>query len=147
MLNGKVCKKNNKLLGIIFGLGIFSLVIGIVMCFTLPEDAGNYNHFAGMLSGFGTGILAVAIIKTLKDKFTSKEKLEQKEIEQNDERNIEISRMSYTIVATASYIIFAILSMVFSFLGYGIATWLCIAAIYIEVIIFFISYKIFEKKI
>lgn len=47
-------------------------------------------------------------------------------IEQNDERNIAITRAAFTVSAVAAILLFAILAFVFVALGYRIPSYLCI---------------------
>ena len=46
--------------------------------------------------GFGAGVMAVAIVRTIRARVISREKLEQEEIDKWDERNIAIIRASAT---------------------------------------------------
>lgn len=143
-----ICKfiKKRKFHGTFIIVGIISIVLSFVMELELPEDAHNFSMFAGMLAGLGTAFIAVNIFYIIREKISSPEKLKQEEIEKNDERNIQVLRALYTIVAVTSYILFVVLAFTFVLLGYYASSWICVGAIYIEAGVFVISRKILDKK-
>ncbi len=68
-------------------LGVITLVFGILiearLQITGETQTPNISRFAGMLTGFGCGILIVGVVRLLRNRFSSKEKLKEREIEKN----------------------------------------------------------------
>lgn len=123
------------------------VVLGIVLGVMLPEEEHSLQTFAGMITGFGTGVAAVAIVGVIRVRRKTPEQLKQMEIEEKDERNIRIAQMSYSVMAVASYIIFAILSFVFTLMGEFLVTCIMIVAMYVEIGVGVIARRIISKKI
>ena len=98
--------------------GVVSLIFGIVFANSLSDDQRSLMMLAGMFSGAGTGIIAVAIFFWIRGKVLSPEKLKQKAIEKNDERNVQITRTALTVVAITSNLTFAVLAFVLMGMGY-----------------------------
>lgn len=130
----------------IFVIGVVSLIIGVIMVMQLDESQHAMLRFAGMLSGFGLTITVIGIIFTLREKFSSKEKLMKREIEQNDERNIRLLQAGYTAAAAASFVLMAVMSFVFCFRGYWFGTVMAAVCIYIQLLVFIIAYRVASKK-
>ena len=128
-------------------VGMATIGIGAAMSFVLPEEERNLMRFAGMMTGFGAGVLGVGVVRTLRDKFSSAEKLKERTIEENDERNILILRSAYTVSACAAYILFAAMSFLFTFMGDFTATWIAMGAMYIDIIVLIIARIILQKKL
>lgn len=123
------------------------VVLGLVLGEMLPEEEHSLQTFAGMLTGFGIGVAAVAIISVIRVRRKTPEQLKQMEIEEKDERNIRIAQMSYSVMAVASYIILAILSFVFTLMGEFLVTCIMIAAMYAQIVVGVIARRIISKKI
>jgi len=141
----KSYQNKNFYIGLII-IGFLSIIFGVVFEQYIPENAHNLSMTAGMLSGIGAAFTAVGVIRLIKFRKSSPEKLKAEEIELRDERNIQILRATYSVVAGASILIFAILAFVFLLLDYMVPAWITISGIYVEVIIFFIAYKIISSK-
>jgi len=141
----KSYQNKNFYIGLII-IGFLSIIFGVVFEQYIPENAHNLSMTAGMLSGIGAAFTAVGVIRLIKFRKSSPEKLKAEEIELRDERNIQILRATYSVVAAASILIFAILAFVFLLLDYMVPAWITISGIYVEVIIFFIAYKIISSK-
>ena len=127
-------------------VGIISLTYGIVAYQTTPADAHDYNQFLGMLTGFGSGIVCVALFYLIRARVISPEKRKQKEVEQNDERNIAIQRAALTISAVAAIFIFASLAFAFTAMGFRLPSYLCIGAMYLQILIYLIALRVYRKK-
>lgn len=138
-------KDINFYLGLI-GIGVLSLVFGILFNINLPEEAHNLSMLSGMLSGIGATFISISIFGIIRLKTSSKEKLKAEEIEQKDERNVQILRKSYTLVAVSSLFLFIAITFLFLALDYMIPAFIAIGCIYAEIVIFFISYKIIALK-
>lgn len=123
------------------------IILGIVLGIMLPEEEHSLQTFAGMITGVGTGIAAVVIVGVIRVRRKTPEQLKQMEIEEKDERNIRIAQMSYSVMAVASYAIFAILSMVFILMGEFLITCIMIVAMYVEIGIGVIARRVISKKI
>ena len=128
-------------------VGIITIALGVTMSCMLSEEEHNLVRFAGMMSGFGCGVLGVGTVKLLRDKLSSKEKLKERQIEENDERNLLIIRSAYTVSACGAYILFAIMAFVFTFLGDFRATTISLAAMYIDIAVLVIARIVLQKKL
>ena len=142
----KFGKQYKKVLSGMVVLGIVSLIFGILFARSLSDDQNNLQMLAGMFTGAGTGIIAVAIFFWIRSKIVSPEKLKQKEIEKNDERNIQISRAALSVVAMTSNLTFAILAFVLMGMGYMVPALIMVACIYLQVAIFLIANRIISRK-
>lgn len=138
------CDKRMDYAGLIVGVG--TIILGLVISWMLPKEAKAYESGSSMLSGFGTGILFVTLMRYFRNRFGSSEKRREREIEQKDERNVMIRRTAYTIAGVVAYLLMAVMSIVFTFLGEYKASWICIGALYLDLFIFAISYRILQKK-
>lgn len=101
---------------------------------------------AGMFSGAGTGIIAVAIFFWIRGKVLSPEKLKQKAIEKNDERNVQITRTALTVVAITSNLTFAVLAFVLMGMGYMVPALIMVGCIYLQLGIFLIANNVISRK-
>lgn len=131
---------------VMLAIGMISLAYGVIGIQTAPEDAHDYSMLLGMFSGFGAGLIAVAIFFLIRSKVVSPEKLKQKEIEQNDERSIAVKRAAFSVSWLVALLLFAVLAFVFVGMGMRLASYLCIGALYIQFISFLIAHRICEKK-
>lgn len=127
-------------------LGSISTIMGIFLSCQLPEDASNYMQFAGMLTGFGCGVLAVGLLFMLRRRFSTPEKIKEREIEQKDERNIQVVRAAYTMAACAGFILFALLGFLFTLMGEFMSCVISLIAMYIDIAVFAVSYLVLQKK-
>ena len=101
---------------------------------------------AGMFTGMGSAFLAIGVFFFLRSHFGSAEKKKQREIERNDERNVQITRYAMSIAAFAAVLFSAILIFVFTALNYILPSMLILAGVYIELAVFLIAFKILERK-
>lgn len=115
-----ICKGkwNKHLCTLIMILGAASFLFGLLTFLIAKPESSSTNTLMGMFTGFGAGIMGVAIWQTIRVKVVSREKLEQEEIEKWDERNIAIIRAS----ATAAYYAAILLMTALIFLFMGLAT-------------------------
>ena len=65
----KFGKTNKKVLSGMVVFGVVSLIFGIVFANSLSDDQRSLMMLAGMFSGAGTGIIAVAIFSGFAAKF------------------------------------------------------------------------------
>lgn len=142
----KLGKTNKKVLSGMVVFGVVSLVFGIFFADSLTDDQRSLMMLAGMFSGAGTGIIAVAIFFWIRGKVLSPEKLKQKAIEKNDERNVQITRTALTVVAITSNLTFAVLAFVLMGMGYMVPALIMVGCIYLQLAIFLIANKIISRK-
>lgn len=143
-----LCKSyNNKNLyiGLII-IGVVSMILGSILVNLVGENSDNLSMMAGMVTGIGGAFSAIGIIRLIKYKKSSPEKLKAAEIELKDERNVQILRATYTVVAVASIIMFAVMAFIFLLLDYMVPAWFAICGIYADVVVFFIAYKVIDAK-
>lgn len=142
----KLGKPNKKLLSAMVVFGVVSLVFGILFARSLSDEEHTLMMLAGMFSGAGAGIVAVAIFFWIRSKVLSPEKLKQKEIEKNDERNVQITRAAMTVVACTSNVTFGILAFVLMGMGFMIPSLIMVGCIYVQVAIFLIANRVISRK-
>lgn len=127
-------------------LGAASFLFGLLSFLIGQPDGHSANTLLGMFTGFGAGIIGVAIWMTVRARLISKEKLEQEEIEKWDERNIAIIRAAATAAFYAAILIMALFVFLFMGLGYSVPAYICLGGLYVLVGTFFIGRKILEKR-
>ena len=143
-----ICKGkwNKHLCTLVMILGAASFLFGLLTFLIVKPETSSMNTLMGMFTGFGAGIMGVAIWQIIRAKVVSKEKLEQEEIEKWDERNIAIIRASATAAYYAAILLMAILIFVFMGLGYRVPSYICLGGMYVLVGVFFVARKVLEKK-
>ena len=143
-----ICKGkwNKHLCTLVMILGAASFLFGLLTFLIVKPETSSMNTLMGMFTGFGAGIMGVAIWQTIRAKVVSKEKLEQEEIEKWDERNIAIIRASATAAYYAAILLIAILIFVFMGLGNRVPSYIFLGGMYVLVGVFFIARKVLEKK-
>lgn len=127
-------------------LGVVSFLYGLLTFLIVQPEGKAANTLLGMFTGFGFGIIMVAIITTIKHKKATPEQLEQEEIERNDERNIAIGRIACTVGMITAMIVFVILAFVFMGMGLITPSYLCIGGLYAMILAAKVTQKILEKK-
>lgn len=146
-----LCRMGNKEIKKIVGriivvIGIISLVFGFVFTTILDESQHNLNMLAGMFSGAGGGLIAVAVVMTIREKRMSEEQRKEKEIEQNDERNVALMNKTMSIIAFSLVLTLAVLAFVLVAMNYVVPAIMMIAAIYLQLPIMFITYRILNNR-
>lgn len=142
----KFGKQNKKFLGAVVIMGAVSLVFGILFARSLSDEEHSLMMLAGMFSGAGAGIMAVAIFFWIRSKVLSPEKLKQKEIEKNDERNVQINNAAFTVVAATANLTFAVLAFVLMGMGYMVPSLIMVACVYLQLAVFLIAHRIISRK-
>jgi len=143
------CKKMgwNQWIGWLFlAVGVVSFLYGLLSFLIVHPEGKSANTLLGMFTGFGFGIILVGIRNMIHEKRTPKEKLEQEEIDRNDERNIAISRAAHSVGMFTAIILFAILGFVFMAMGQITPSYMCIGSMYVMIVVTKIAQKILEKK-
>ena len=138
--------QNKKLLSGMVALGVVSLIFGIFFGRSLPEEEHNLMMLAGMFSGAGAGIIAVAVFFWIRSKVLSPEKLKEKEIEKKDERNVQITQASCTVVALSSILTFAALAFLLMGMGYMVPSLIMVGGLYLQVVVLLIASRIISRK-
>jgi len=131
---------------IMLGAGIISLAFGVIAYQTASEDAHDYSRFLGMLAGFGSGIIAVAVFYMIRARVISPEKRKQQEIEQNDERNIALQRAALAVAAVAGMLMFAALAFAFTAMGYPMPSYICLGAMYLQVLVYLAALRVYKRR-
>lgn len=142
------CKsmKDNRIWATLVVVGIISFVFGIIGNIGVPDEADNISTLMGMFTGVGCAFIAIGIFKLIHYKKTSAEKLKQEEIELKDERNIQLLRIACSVSNAAGYVLFAIMAFVFIALDYRIPAFICIGALYVQLLAFLISYRFYSSR-
>ncbi|MCI5688819.1 MAG: hypothetical protein MR303_10100 [Emergencia sp.] len=126
--------------------GAVAIVFGLWYSYITPEEMHHLQMLAGMFTGMGSAFLAIGVFFFLHSHFGSAEKKKQREIERNDERNVQITCYAMSIAAFAAVLFSAILIFVFTALNYILPSMLILAGVYIELAVFLIAFKILERK-
>lgn len=127
-------------------VGAISLVFGIVAHNNLPEDVHHLDMLMGMFSGAGAALVGIGIVQLIRLKLMPAEKLKREEIELKDERNVQLLQISFTISSVAATILLAIMAFLFVGLNYQVPAYICIAAVYLQLIVFLIVHRHYSKK-
>lgn len=127
-------------------VGILTLTFGVVSHKKMTGISPNISMLNGMIQGAGFAFAAIGGFKLLQNKRITSERRQAKEIELNDERNIQVTRIALAISSTVATIILGLLSFVFVALDYILPGMLLIVAIYIQLLSLFIAYKYYDKK-
>ncbi len=127
-------------------LGVVSFTYGLLTFLIVQPENSTANTLLGMFTGFGAGLLAVALVKTIRQKVVSPKKLEQEEIERNDERNVAILRTACTVGVTVAVGVMVVLAFVFMGMGLRVPSYLCLGGVYVTYISIWIAKKLLEKK-
>lgn len=141
-------KPNAKAWLFILGVGLVSLAFGI-LAYLLPSAEARPHHLDtlfGMFSGFGAGLAAVALFKLIRDRLISPQKREQEEIGKQDERTIAVIRAAYTVGFFAGAAMLVVLIFLFTYLDYRLGSYLCLGALYVQMIAFLIANRVYDKK-
>ena len=105
-------------------------------------DNGRFDGLAGALCGLGFGLLggggATAAMALWR---VSPDRERQKEIEQHDERNIQVNRAALSVTAVAAFIVLAVLTFIFVIMGWFAAGILTVAAMYVLIAVYLIAHS------
>lgn len=148
MICGKICgrKWNRAVCAAVFALGLVSFLVGLLTFLLGKPEGETLNTFLGMLTGFGFGIMVVAAWITVRRRVVSKEKLDQEAIDSEDERNVAVNRAACTAVFYVSVLLMAALVFLFMGMGYRTPSYICLVAMYVLVLAFFVARKVVEKR-
>lgn len=139
--------KVNKRIGwAILILGIASFLYGLLTFLIVQPEGKANNTLLGMFTGFGSGIICVAITTIIRNKRKTEKELELEEIECNDERNIMLLRTACTCGMIASVIVLVVLAFVFMGMGLLTPSYLCIGGMYVTLLTTALARKVLEKK-
>ena len=143
-----ICKGkwNKHLCTLMVIVGAASFLFGLLTFLIVKPETSAMNTLMGMFTGFGAGVLGVAIFQMIRARVISKEKLEQEEIDQQDERNIMIIRAAGTAAYYAAILLMGVLVFLFMGLGYRVPSFICLGGMYVLVGVFFVARKVLEKK-
>lgn len=138
--------KNSSFWIVLIAVGLISILFGSITNGMIPDDAHNLSMFTGMFAGVGGAFIAIGILKLVRLKTRSPERLKQEEIELKDERDIQILRNSQSVANTTSTIIFGFMAFGFVYFDYIVPAFVAIAAIYIQIAVFFLANKYYREK-
>ena len=102
-------------------------------------------HFCGY-GVCGGGLLGISAAKFIGSRMATPEQARRKEIEQRDERNIQVSRAAMSVVAASAFIILAAMSLLFTFMDLHPADIICSSAICLLLIIYVVAFNRLNKK-
>lgn len=141
-----MCKGNDKGFFTVFGiLGSIGIVFGFMMKYNLPESAHDAMMASGFLTGIGTALTGIFLIRKVQEKFFPK-KVEKDTIEMNDERNLSIKRTASSIAWLTSIIWLAVAAFVLLLMEQRMGAYLAVGGVYVSGIAFIIAMKVLEKK-
>lgn len=142
------CKtiKNKRYWYVLLLAGAVSLAFGIIGILKDPNMTGDGAMLMGMFTGMGAALAGVSIFRLLYMRFGSPKKLKAEEINLKDERNVQVIRASYAVSNTTATILFAVMAFVFVILGYRIPAFIAVGAMWLQVAVFLVSYRVLNKK-
>ena len=143
-----MCKKpwNKHVRTAVLVLGVVSFLFGLLTVLIVKPEGHSINTLLGMFTGFGAGIMVVAVWMKIREKRLPKEKLEQEKIEMEDERNIAIARATGLVTFYAAMILFIVLAFLFVGLGYTVPSYICLGAMYVLIGVALIACKVLSAR-
>ncbi len=141
-----LCKsvRNNAFWVMMVIVGIVTLIFSVTIYKNILDAPHNVHMLMGMFTGLGGAFTVVGFVKLIRHKRTSAEKLKEEEIELNDERNIQILRIAYSVSSKVATILFILMAFTFVWLNYIIPALISIGAMYIQLLTFLISHRYFN---
>ena len=141
-------KRQLKSYSLIFYIGIVVFAAGLILKVLFADADGIMMKLPFTMVGFGTGIILVGAVSSyirrrLKN---NPEKAKQLEIEEKDERNIQIREKAAYLAWSVDIAVLSVLVMIFNLIGDNTALGLASGALLIHIVSYFIFIKIFNKK-
>ena len=127
-------------------VGAVSCIFGWVAHTTLPEDAHSLNMLMGMFTGAGAAFVAIGAVMLIRLAVISPGKLKLKQIEQSDERNVQITKSACAVAAMAATILFAVMAFVFVGLGYPVPSYIAMGGMYVQLLVLAIARRYYSRK-
>jgi len=139
----------NKLKSYTFSMGLVSFAIGITLRFIFPEADGVLESLPHILSGFGAGIMGVGVVLFFRKRAieSNPEKAKEYEINEKDERNIQINEKASNASWYVTLFALAILSLAFLIMDNIIGCFLALGVLLVHKISLMIFVSIFKKKL
>ena len=137
---------NNKAWALILIIGLASMLFGIIGVLGLDEEQHSLNMLMGMLTGFGFALAAVSIVCLIRNKIMSPEKRRLAEIALSDERKQLINgKVGYFNILVCT-LLFVVMAFLFVAMNLRPAAYICIGAMYVELISVVLAGIYFDKK-
>lgn len=127
-------------------LGVVSFVFGLLGFLIGQPEEHHLNTLLGMFTGFGFGIGAVAVFQLIRKRVTPKEKLEQEQIEREDERNRALNASAASVGYMTAVVLLAAFSFLFMGMGNRLPSYVCILGIYVLVASYAIARRVLAKR-
>ena len=121
-------------------------LLGWIIHLQLPESAHGLSALMGMFSGMGAGFTLVAVIFMIRGKFLSPEKKRLEEIEEKDERHLQVVNAAFRIASLTATVLFVVLAAACLLMQQFTAAYICVGAIWVQQIAFIVAYKILDKR-
>jgi len=130
-----------------FNAGIISLAVGIALRFIIPETGGVLEYLPHILSGFGAGIMGVGVVFIIRKRLIEKnpEKAKEYEINEKDERNIQINEKAGYATWYVTLFALAAMSLAFLIMENMIASLLSLGVLLVHKISLMICVRVFKK--
>ncbi|NFH80211.1 hypothetical protein FDA09_00495 [Clostridium botulinum] len=141
----KVIKARMNLMGLIFVIGSITVTASL-MSKVIWKSSIN-PHIIDIYSGCGIGLVVASVIKWVQNKsiLENEEKLKQSRLKNNDERILEINNKSLKlagiVLLSSLYLVGLIGGFFYPILAQVLLTMVCVFFV-----TYFISYKIYDKK-
>ena len=139
----------NKLKTYTFNIGVISFAVGILLRYILPETDGVLKSLPHILSGFGAGIMAVGVVFIFRKRAIERnpEKAKEYEINEKDERNIQINEKASYVAWYVTLFTLAALSLAFLIMDNMTACLLSLGVLFAHKISLLICVGVFRKKL
>ena len=138
----------NKLKSYTFNIGYISFAIGILLRHIFPEAEGILESLPHILSGFGAGIIGVGVVLIFRKRAIERnpEKAREYEIDEKDERNIQINEKASYATWHVTLFALAILSLAFLIMDNMIACLLSLGVLLVHKVSYLICVGVLKKK-
>jgi uncharacterized membrane protein len=139
----------NKIKSYTFNVGIISLAVGIALRYIFPEAGGIPESLPHILSGFGAGIMGVGVVFIIRKRSieNNPQKAKEYEINEKDERNIQINEKAGYATWYVTLFTLAVLSLAFLIMDNMTACLLSLSVLLVHKISLMICVSIFKKKL
>ena len=132
-----------KVWSVLFYVGFGLLAVNFLLAQFFPEAVDT--RILDFIAGFGIAIMLVGLFFIFNHRY-SPEGAKQREVDENDERNIRIKEKAAYSSWYASLAIFGIIAILFVFLGYHIAAWITVAGAVLHRVCLEIFKAIYKRK-
>ncbi len=139
-------KRSNMFWAVVALVSVTVGLLGWIIHTQLPESAHGLSALMGMFSGMGAGFTLVAVFFMIRGRFLSPEKKRIEEIEEKDERHVQVLNAAFRIASLTGTALFVVLAACCLFVQQFVLAYICVGAIWVQQIVFLVAYKALDKR-